>query len=150
MGWGQGGRSSKPHEDTTHLVMLIVKNAASAHKITSTSNSWPGDRVCHQEGRCLNCCIAPPVGRAGNKWPERELKFTVSGHLWSNRMIPIVKKTVLFRKAALIYLNSNLKTQKLKDFSKFKRLELTDLCPILILENAQIFAMITMEIHGNI
>lgn len=80
----------------------------------------------------------------------RELKFTVSGHLWSNRMIPIVKKTVLFRKAAFIYLNSNLKTQKLKDFSKFKRLELTDLCPILILENAQIFAMITMEIHGNI
>lgn len=65
-------------------------------------------------------------------------------------MIPIVKKTVLFRKAAFIYLNSNLTTQKLKDFSKFKRLELTDLCPILILENAQIFAMITMEIHGNI
>lgn len=43
------------------------------------------DHVCHQPGRCLNCYIAPAVGREGKRWPEREWEFTVSVNLRSNK-----------------------------------------------------------------
>lgn len=101
MGWGQGGRSSKPPWGH-NTVTLFVKNAVSAHKTASTSTSWPVDHACHQQGRCLNCYIAPAMGREGNRWPERELKFTVSVNLWSNTGLFLLRKKQLYLEKQLL------------------------------------------------
>lgn len=82
MGWGQGGRSSKPPWGHILLCWWWKMQLLPTKLLPpQTDDQW----ITFVTSRCLNCYIAPAVGREGNRWPERELKFTVFVNLWSNR-----------------------------------------------------------------